>query len=431
MAAARSMVVDVVAVGTELLMGETVNTNATWLSQQLVEAGLNVYHHRTVGDNPARLKAVVQQALQGADALIFTGGLGPTDDDLTVATLAQCFEAPLVSDAASEAAIKAFFIAKGQVHSPSNLKQALRPAQGVAIANPIGTAPGLSWTVMVDGVAKHLIALPGVPREMKAMWPDALQALQAFAASQGYPCTVLAKTMVHCFGMGESKIGEILSDVMAQANPSVAPYVGHSEVRLRVAAQAKTQAQAQAMLVPVVATIRERLGAVVFGEGESVSVEALIAEALTRRGQTLSVAESCTGGYVSHLLTNVPGSSAYTTLNAVTYSNAQKTALLGVPQALLAQHGAVSEPVAAAMAQGIQRLSGSQWALSLTGIAGPEGGSDDKPVGLVWIGLAFPDGRVETRSVQVNAKQGREHVKHWFAQYALHGLRDALEAAAL
>ncbi|MDH4378282.1 MAG: competence/damage-inducible protein A [Vampirovibrionales bacterium] len=423
-----ALAVEIIAVGTELLMGETVNTNATWLSQSLAEEGFNVYHHTTVGDNPARIQAVMAQAFERSNVLVFTGGLGPTEDDLTVATITSYFNEPLVADPNSEAVIKAFFIAKGQTHSPSNLKQALRPAVAQAIANPIGTAPGLSWTVEVEGQPKHIIALPGVPREMKAMWPASLEALHTFAEKQGVKAQVLAKRSLHFFGIGESKIGEGLKDLMDVSNPSVAPYVGDSEVRLRIAAQAPTLQEAEALITPVQAEIISRLKEYYFGEGDTLRVEQVIADALIKKQQTLSVAESCTGGYISHLLTNVAGSSAYTTLNVVTYSNAQKTALLGVPESLLAEHGAVSEAVAKAMAVGIQQVASSDWGLATTGIAGPGGGTPEKPVGLVWIGLASPDGGVTAHRVQVNPKQGREHTKHWFAQYALHTLRKALKA---
>ncbi len=421
---------EIIAIGTELLLGDTINSNAAWISNELADLGIAVYHHSTVGDNPARICEVVRTALtrpnNPANILIFTGGLGPTADDLTVATLAKGLSAKLVSDPASEEAIKAFFIARGMTHSPSNLKQALRPEFAEAIPNPVGTAPGIAWEI--TGHCPHpafICCYPGVPRELKAMWPEGTAMLMAWLDDYKMTRPKMARTFLHFFGIGESKIGELLADVMDGSNPTVAPYVGRAEVRLRIAAQADTQSKAEALIEPVKNTIIERLAPYYIGEGIELPVEQRVADLLKSAGSTIAVAESCTGGLVSNRLTDIAGSSAYTTLNMVTYSNEQKISQLNVPATLIDGDGAVSETVAKAMADGIREKTGSDIGLALTGIAGPDGGTADKPVGLVWMALATQHG-TWAKQVQVNPKHKRPEVKFWFSQYALHWVREYL-----
>ncbi|MGE0200985.1 MAG: competence/damage-inducible protein A [Candidatus Melainabacteria bacterium] len=426
---------EIIAVGTELLLGDVINSNAAWLSRELAALGIHVYHHVTVGDNPARIQAVIDHALtrktQPANLLLFTGGLGPTDDDLTVATLADYFNATLVADPDSEASIRQFFVARGQPMSASNIKQALKPTDAVTVANPLGTAPGIFWE-LTPGAHPHvtqptLIAtFPGVPKELTVMWPAVRDHLLAFQEKHRMPVQRLFTRFLHFFGIGESKLGELLSDLMEQDNPTVAPYVGNAQVRIRVVARAATQAEADALIAPVEAEILRRCGQYYFGRDED-TLEGTVGEQLRRSNLTLAVAESCTGGLVSSRLTDVPGSSDYIRLNAVTYSNDQKTALLGVPEATLAAFGAVSAETAEAMAMGIRRLSGCDIGLSLTGIAGPDGGAPDKPVGLLYIGLATPDGQVTHEKVLVNSRNKRTDMKFWFSQYALHTVRQWLQ----
>ncbi len=425
---------EIIAIGTELLLGDVVNSNAAWISNELADLGIAVYHHSTVGDNPARIGEVVHTALtrpnNPANILIFTGGLGPTADDLTVATLAKHFGEAMTSDPASEAAIKAFFIARGMTHSPSNLKQALRPQSAKAITNPIGTAPGIAWDVTQHcSHPAFICCYPGVPKELKAMWAEGTEQLLAWIDTYNMPRPAMARTFLHFFGIGESKIGELLADMMDSANPTVAPYVGRAEVRLRVAAQAPSLEDANALIDPVRQTIIERLAPYYVGEGEAFPVEERVADLLKTSQHTIAVAESCTGGLVSSRLTDIAGSSVYTTLNMVAYSNATKTSHLGVPATLIETEDAVSAAVAKAMADGIRGKTGSHISLALTGIAGPDGGSDDKPVGLVWLGLATPHG-TWAKQVQVNPKHKRPEVKFWFSQYALHWVREYLQHPA-
>lgn len=433
---------EIIAVGTELLLGDIVNTNAAWISEELARMGIGVYHHTTVGDNVSRIHDVVNTALQRANVLIFTGGLGPTEDDLTVRALAEYFDAQMVSDPQSEETIKAFFVARGMTHSASNLKQALRPVDAAPIPNPMGTAPGIAWKVSQtdntgDTDPKHrpptlILTFPGVPREMKTMWPDGQKHLRQFEAELGIQPQYIGTTSLHFFGIGESVLGETLKDLMEQSNPTVAPYVGRSEVRVRLGAKANNPQEAQALLKPVADDIRSRLADYYITEADTLQVEQLVGEMLIQKGLTLSVAESCTGGLVSSRLTDVAGSSAYTHLNLTTYSNEQKQTQLGVPKEHLASKGAVSPEVAEAMAMGMLEKGGSDIALSLTGIAGPDGGTEDKPVGTMYMGLAFKEGvcehlpRLQSKLVRVNAKFSRSDIKYWFSQYALHWVREHL-----
>jgi nicotinamide-nucleotide amidase len=377
-----------------------------------------------VGDNPQRISRVTDNALtrqdKPADILIFTGGLGPTEDDLTVVTLAQHFQQAMVSDPVSEERIKAFFIARNMTHSDNNLKQALRPADAKAIFNPVGTAPGLFWDVSeYAGRQAVILCFPGVPRELYVQWPEAMDALKQWLLDHGFTLPYLARTFLHFFGAGESTLVAKLGDIMEGANPTVAPYVGKSSVKLRLAAMAATLDEAETLLTPLKAQVLEKVGDYYIGEGNEIAMEGALAKLLITQQKTIAVAESCTGGLVSSRLTDVPGSSAYTALNLITYSNEAKISELGVDASVLNQHGAVSEDVAKAMAEGIRFKGGCDIGLSLTGIAGPDGGSDDKPVGLVYIGVAI-DGYTSVKKVLVNPKLKREDIKFWFSEYALH-----------
>jgi nicotinamide-nucleotide amidase len=415
------MKAEIIAIGTELLIGDVVNTNATWLSKELAAIGVDVYFHQTVGDNVRRIHEVVQLALSRSDVLIFTGGLGPTDDDLTVSALAEYFKAPLVADPESEETIRNYFIARDMPMSKLNLKQALKPTDAITIKNPVGTAPGILWDVSGRvGKAALMMTFPGVPKELYAMWPQGREAIVAKMREIGEEPAVLATKFLHFFGVGESKLGELLRDLMQAETPTVAPYVGQAEVRIRVAAKGKTEAEAQQLIEPVRQEILKRCGQYYFGE-DGATLEDAVGKLLTDQQRTVSVAESCTGGLVSSRLTDVPGSSNYVHLNLVTYSNHQKSELLGVDPNLFQTVGAVSEEVARQMAQGVRQVSGASVGVSLTGIAGPTGDTPDKPVGLVYIGLAGL-GETIVKRVLVNRNYGRRDIKFWFSQYALHYL---------
>ncbi len=422
------MKAEIIAVGSELLIGDVINSNAAWLSRELAGLGIDVHYHVTVGDNPVRIQGVIAQAVERSDVLIFTGGLGPTDDDLTVATLADYFQTPLVVDPESEAAIRNYFIARDMPMSASNIKQAKKPEGAVTVKNPVGTAPGIAWDVSARvGKPLCILAFPGVPKELYAMWEQGRRFLQARKTAAGEAAEVLVADYLYFFGIGESKLGEVLSDLMAGVNPSVAPYVGRAEVKIRVAAKAADEETARRLMAPLKEEIRRRCGQYYYGEN-NCSLEGCVAEMLVQKGYGVAVAESCTGGLISSRLTDVAGSSAYTFINMVTYGNAEKSRFVGVDPQTLDEYGAVSPQVAAQMAQGIRQASGCHIGVSSTGIAGPDGGSDDKPVGLVYFGFSGLNGNaVHVKKVMVNRNYARADIKHWFSQYALHYLRQYLD----
>jgi nicotinamide-nucleotide amidase len=421
-----SLCAEIIAVGTELLMGEVINTNASHLSQQLASLGVDVYYHTAVGDNPARIKGVFKTALSRSNVLLVTGGLGPTDDDLTIATLADLLDTPLVKDEDSETQIKRFFITRDMPMSQTNLKQALRPVDAEPLFNRTGTAPGLFWDVS-DKIAelgwgsgpKYILAFPGVPREMTVMWEEvALPMLSGRLPSK----SILKTRFLKFIGVGESILGEKLRDLMAQESPTVSPYVGNAEVKIRIAAKAATEAEAEEMIAPVEVDIMARVGEYCYGKDDE-TLEDVVAKLLKAQKLTLSVAESCTGGLVSARLTDVSGSSEYTRCNVVAYSYQSKETVLGVSKASLETYGAVSEEVAKEMADGLLRFSGTDVAVSLTGIAGPTGATEEKPLGLVYIAIAQNNAPTTVKKVLINPQYSRQQIKFWFSQYALNFLR--------
>lgn len=435
---------EVIAIGTEVLMGEVINTNASWLSHRLIELGIDVLYHTTVGDNPVRVDTILKQAANRADVLMLTGGLGPTEDDLTIELVARAFGAGLTSDPDSEKAIAAFFERRGQQAAPSNLKQAKKPEGACTVANPVGTAPGIVWRFDYEGKPRWVIALPGVPRELMAMWAEVERLLANTDAIAGNGATRnrVYKKFMHFCRIGESALMAKLSEAglnnlletevgkQNRAPVTVAPYVSAGEVRLRLAVRADSQSEADALLSPIETAIMQAAGdyCYAFSTDETgPSLEEAIGKLLMAREQTVAVAESCTGGLVSDRLTNVSGSAAYIHLNLVTYHNDAKTAELGVPADVIEQEGAVSQAVARAMAEGIRKKAGADYGLSLTGIAGPTGGSEEKPIGLVWIGLATPDG-TQTQRVQVTPTLTRKEIKYLFSQHALGWLESVLRA---
>lgn len=415
---------EIIAVGTELLLGDVINSNAAWLSKELAAIGVDVFRHTTVGDNPERIKKAVSQALERAEILIFTGGLGPTEDDLTVETIAGYFNMPLKADQQSIEHIRTMFQQRDILMPECNLKQAFKPEGAETLNNPVGTAPGILWDVSAMANQRaHIITFPGVPKEMRAMWPQAKAYIQQMQKSSNEEISVLTTRFLNFFGIGESSLVEHLKDLMKSESPTVAPYVSaNGEVRIRLASKAPTESEALKVIQPVKDEILKRCLEWYIGDDE-ISLEASVGELLTRLGLSVSTAESCTGGLLSSRLTDVPGSSAYTMLNVVTYSNVQKSKILGVAESLLETQGAVCEAVARQMASGIKRISNCDIAISLTGIAGPEGGSEEKPVGLVYIGLCGINGETDAWRVTVNNRHSRSDIKFLFTQHALNYLR--------
>jgi nicotinamide-nucleotide amidase len=371
-----------------------------------------------VGDNRERLIAELQAAAQRCRVLITTGGLGPTPDDLTTEAIAAAFGAPLVEHPQVWAEIQARLAARGRPCAASNRRQAFLPEGAALLPNPTGTAPGMIWSPRPDFT---ILTFPGVPSEMRAMWQaTAAPWLQASGLAEG----VFASRMLHFWGVGESNLAEQMADLLEGTNPTVAPYAGSGEVKLRITARAATAVAAEQLLEPVEAEIRARTGALCFGVDEA-SLASVLLEQLRRRGQTLAVAESCTGGGLGAALAAVPGASDVLLGGVIAYANSVKQGLLGVPAALLEAHGAVSDPVARAMAEGARRATGADWALAITGVAGPGGGSAEKPVGLVHIAVAGPAG-CSSEGVRFGASRGRSWIQTLAAGEALNRLRLAL-----
>ena len=412
------MSAEILCIGTELLLGNITNGNARWIAEQL--AALGIPHHRqlVVGDNRERLIAELQAAPQRCRVLITTGGLGPTPDDLTTEAIAAAFGATLVEHPQVWAEIQARLAARGRPCAASNRRQAFLPAGAALLPNPTGTAPGMIWSPRPDFT---ILTFPGVPSEMRAMWKaTAAPWLQAAVLAEG----VFASRMLHFWGVGESNLAEQMADLLEGTNPTVAPYAGSGEVKLRITARAATAEAAAQLLEPVEAEIRSRTGALCFGVDEA-SLASVVLDQLRRRGQTLAVAESCTGGGLGAVLAAVPGASDVLLGGVIAYANSVKEGLLGVPAALLEAHGAVSDPVAHAMAEGARRATGADWALAITGVAGPGGGSPEKPVGLVHIAVAGPAG-CSSEGVRFGASRGRSWIQTLAAGEALNRLRLAL-----
>ena len=412
------MSAEILCIGTELLLGNITNGNARWIAEQL--AALGIPHHRqlVVGDNRERLIAELQAAPERCRVLITTGGLGPTPDDLTTEAIAAAFGAPLVEHPQVWAEIQARLAARGRPCAASNRRQAFLPEGAALLPNPTGTAPGMIWSPRPGFT---ILTFPGVPSEMRAMWQaTAAPWLQAAGLAEG----VFASRMLHFWGVGESNLAEQMADLLEASNPTVAPYAGSGEVKLRITARAATAGAAAQLLEPVEAEIRARTGALCFGVDEA-SLASVVLEQLRSRGQTLAVAESCTGGGLGAALAAVPGASDVLLGGVIAYANSVKQGLLGVSAALLEAHGAVSDPVARAMAEGARRATGADWALAITGVAGPGGGSAEKPVGLVHIAVAGPAG-CSSEGVRFGASRGRSWIQTLAAGEALNRLRLAL-----
>ncbi|MGH7394823.1 MAG: competence/damage-inducible protein A [Candidatus Methylomirabilales bacterium] len=376
---------EILTVGTELLLGQIVDTNAAFIAERLAEAGIDVYFKTTVGDNPARIEAAVRQALGRAQVVLCTGGLGPTEDDLTRDVVAKVTGRPLRLNPAVLAQIQARFARRGIPMARNNERQAQVPEGALVLENPRGTAPGLLLRVDPE---QTVVLLPGVPAEMRPMLTEiVLPRLREVYGLKGR----IRSRVLRTTGVSESKVDELLGDLWAERNPTIALLARSGEIHVRLTAKAETEAELTHLLDGREAQVRERLGDIVFGRDEE-SLEVIVGRLLLARRLTLAVAESCTGGLVGHRITNVPGSSAYFDRGVVVYSNQAKTALLGVPAELIAAKGAVSAEVAAAMAEKMREGAGVDLALAVTGIAGPTGGSPEKPVGLTYIALAHSGG---------------------------------------
>lgn len=404
---------EILAVGTELLLGDIVNTNAQFIAQGLAELGISVFYHTVVGDNPERMKKAMHSAFERADVIITTGGLGPTEDDLTKEIGAEYFDKEMHLDEKALKRIEKFFSKMGRKMTENNVKQAMVPKDSIVMYNDNGTAPG----IIIEDNEKILIMMPGPPREMKPMFTE--QVKPYLASKQHY--TLISRTL-RIAGIGESAMEEAVKDIIdGQTNPTVAPYAKDVEAVLRITAKAKNNAEAEKLIAPVADEIYSRFGNKVYGEGEK-TMQGVVAETLVKSRRTIAVAESCTGGLVAAKLVEYAGISSVLIEGAVTYTNDAKMRRLGVKKDTLDKYTAVSPEVAAEMAEGIAKTSGANIGVSTTGVAGP-GPSEGKPEGLVYIGL-YVNGETYIKELHLAGK--RNIIRERAAYSALDFLRKKL-----
>ncbi len=404
---------EILCVGTELLLGDIVNTNASFLSKKLAELGISVYHQTVVGDNRARLKKALSNAAERADLIITSGGLGPTYDDLTKETTSEFFGRKLIRDESIVLSLEDYFSKNKKVMTENNKKQADIPEGGIVFENNYGTAPGVGIEDEEMGVTA--IMLPGPPRELEPMFMEQVVPYLSKRSS-----SVLVSRNIHIFGMGESNVESILkSDMETSENPTIAPYCKEGEVRLRITAKAENKEKAYQLCNETISKIMETdVKNAVYGV-DCDSIEGALVSALAKSGKTIATAESCTGGLIAKRITDISGSSKVFLGSCVTYANSAKERLIGVKGESLEAYGAVSEQVAVEMAKGVRLALGSDIAISTTGIAGPDGGTAEKPVGTVWVGISSEKGE---RAVLLQLPSGRErsYIRTLAASNALH-----------
>ena len=404
-------VCELISVGTEILLGDILNTDAQFLSIELAKLGISVIHQSTVGDNRERLLAQLKEAADRSDIIILSGGLGPTPDDLTKEVCCEFFGKKMFLHEPTVEKIKTYFSTKGMEMAQNNLKQAMLPKDCVIFPNDNGTAPGMA--IEKDGV--HILVLPGPPRELKPMFRNcAVPYLMQFSDR------IIVSHSIRTFGIGESLMAERVNDLFDAENPTVAPYAKDGEALLRVTAMARTKEEAENLCKPVINEIKNRLDGFVYGVDYTCIEEAVI-EKLKEKHMKVATAESCTGGLIAKRITDVPGASEVFDCGIISYANEIKHRVLGVSEDDLNKYGAVSEPVARQMAQGALKVSGADIAVSVTGIAGPDSDSTNKPVGLVYIGLADRD-NVWVRELRTSRKD-RSYNRYVSASNALNMIR--------
>lgn len=409
------MTVELICVGTELLLGNIVNTNAAFIAEKCAMLGLSMYYQSVVGDNPKRLKELLEMAKKRSDIIILCGGLGPTQDDLTKETAAKVMGKSLVEDARARQEIELFLTKRGRKITENNWKQALVPEESTVLYNPNGTAPGI---IMEDGNTQ-MILLPGPPNELIPMFEE-----QVYPYLNQLQPEIICSKMVKLCGIGESAAEtEILDLIEQQENPTVAPYAKTGEVHLRLTARAESKEKAFAMIEPLEQELYKRFGSKIYTDEENVTLEMAVAQLLAKHHLTVTTAESCTGGLLAGRLINVPGISENLKEGYITYSNEAKEKLLGVSHATLEQYGAVSEETVLEMASGGAKAANADICVSISGIAGPDGGTKEKPVGLVYM-CCYCKGKTY---VERNLYTGnRSKVREYAVASALTLLRNAI-----
>ncbi len=403
--------VEILCIGTEILLGNIVNTNSQTISRGLADIGMDLYHHTVVGDNPQRLKEALETAFSRNNIVITTGGLGPTYDDLTKETIANYFGLELEMYEPAREWIISFIERSHRTLTENSLKQAMMPQGCIVMENHNGTAPG----AIIEGDGRIAIMLPGPPKEMAPMFRD--QVIPYLEKRSG---RVLRSHCIHFFGIGESALEYQLHEQMEQmTNPTLAPYAKEGEVMLRVTASATDEQQAEELMQPVIKQLYQQYKDYIYGMDVG-DLQTAVVRMAAQKGLTLATAESCTGGYVAKRITDVAGSSVMFHCGIVSYANEVKERVLGVRHETLEQYGAVSEQTAQEMARGVRRVSGAEIGISVTGIAGPDGGTPEKPVGLVYIGVNS-DWHSEVLKLNLarNFQNERENVRYLASSNAL------------
>lgn len=405
----------IIAVGTELLMGKVTNTNAVYLSSVLNEYGVSVLYHITVGDNEKRLEDAVKSYLEEVDMIITTGGLGPTQDDLTKEIVSKAMGVDLVLDSDLKIEIENFFARIGRTMTENNVKQAYRPVGARALANTVGTAPGF----ILEQTGKTAVMLPGPPREMKPMVESGLVPYLKEKHSEE-----ITTVWMRVFGMGESAVEDAIDDIVAaQINPTIATYVKEGSIAIRVTANGSSEEDNMKLIQPVVDEITDRLGDVIYSYKDE-TLDTYVGRLLMENNISFSLAESCTGGMIAATLVGQSGISSVFDRGYVTYSNEAKREELGVSLQTLIDHGAVSAQTAQAMVEGLRKKNGSRLCVGVTGIAGPGGGTTEKPVGLVYISVYLDD---ELKVFKHNFHGNRTRIRQTAANFALDHVRRMLE----
>lgn len=414
------MVTELIAVGTEILLGNIVNTNSAYLSEKCAELGLAVYYQSVVGDNPDRMKSVIKTALDRSDVIILTGGLGPTEDDLTKEITAEVMGFPLVEDAHTRELMEAYLKEYEKNHpqrriTKNNYKQTMVPEGAIVMDNHNGTAPGL----IMEKKGKTAILLPGPPNEMVPIFEESV-----YPYLRKKQPEIIYSRMVKISGIGESQVAEEIQDLIdKQTNPTIAPYAKTGEVHLRVTAKAEDEKKCKEMIKPIVRELKKRFGKNVFATREDKTLEEAVVDLLKEKNMTLSLAESCTGGAVAARIVNVPGASDALMCGYVTYTNRAKRKCLGVKKSTLNKEGAVSAKCAKEMAKGGAKAARTDVCLSVTGLAGPGGGTKETPVGTVFMGCTCA-GKTTTREFHFTGNRSR--IRGQAVAQALTFIRDSL-----
>lgn len=414
------MIVELLSVGTELLLGNIINTNAAYLAEQCASLGLSVYYQTVVGDNPERLEEAMKLALSRSDIVMMTGGLGPTKDDLTKETAARLAKAELVEDAHTRECISDYFKKrKIKKITENNWKQALVPKGAIVIDNANGTAPGLIMEIKKKDTVKRMILMPGPPNELYPMFQNDI-----FPYLNKLTPDIISSVTAKISGLGESLVETEIADLIEkQDNPTIAPYAKTNEVHLRVTAKASDEKKAGAMIKPIIKELKKRFGHYLYTTDEKETLEDVVVKMLAARKMTIATAESCTGGLLTSRLVNVPGASEVLKAGLVTYSNKAKQKLIDVQKTTLKKHGAVSEKVAKEMAKGCASKMKADVGIALTGIAGPDGGTSEKPVGLVYAACYV---KGNTKVVELRLTGNRQKIREYAAAKALGLIRECL-----